>query len=198
MSNYTRNHYVPQWYQRRFFPNGTEEKKFYYLDLNPDAIKAPSLRRQAPRRRNLLRWGTKRCFCIDNLYSTEFGNWRSTEIEEKFFGAIDLAGPDACEYFASFNHPSADGDAFKSLLRYLSIQKLRTPKGLAWLKRQANLQDKNAVLYKLQQIQEIYCALWAECVWSIADASQSSTKFIISDHPVTVYNKKWFIRIKRA
>lgn len=40
------------------------------------------------------------------------------------------------------------------------------------------------------------CALWSECVWSITDASQSETKFIVSDHPVTVYNQACFPRSK--
>lgn len=41
----------------------------------------------------------------------------------------------------------------------------------------------------MQEIQNLYCAIWAECVWQIADASTSPTKFILSDHPVTVYNR---------
>ncbi len=44
-------------------------------------------------------------------------------------------------------------------------------------------------LIELQRMQDLYCATWTECVWQIADASQSQTKFIISDHPVTVYNR---------
>src|SRR5207248_43977 len=39
------------------------------------------------------------------------------------------------------------------------------------------------------RLQQVYAALWTECVWSIADATQSATKFIVSDHPVTVYNR---------
>jgi hypothetical protein len=38
----------------------------------------------------------------------------------------------------------------------------------------------------------MFCALWTECIWSIADASNSETKFILSDHPVTVYNGECF------
>jgi hypothetical protein len=44
----------------------------------------------------------------------------------------------------------------------------------------------------LQEIQNVYCATWTECVWLIADATKSDTKFIISDHPVTVYNRACF------
>jgi hypothetical protein len=41
----------------------------------------------------------------------------------------------------------------------------------------------------LQRMQSIFCATWTECVWQIADASNSPTKFIVSDHPVTIYNR---------
>lgn len=40
------------------------------------------------------------------------------------------------------------------------------------------------------QLRQFHCAIWTECIWLIADASQSETKFIISDHPVTVYNRR--------
>ena len=38
----------------------------------------------------------------------------------------------------------------------------------------------------------MHCALWSECVWCIVDASKANTKFILSDNPVTVYNKGCF------
>jgi hypothetical protein len=44
----------------------------------------------------------------------------------------------------------------------------------------------------MQRIQNIFGAIWAECIWQIADASKSPTKFIISDHPVVVYNRECF------
>ncbi|MDX0414788.1 hypothetical protein GHK39_03800 [Sinorhizobium medicae] len=46
----------------------------------------------------------------------------------------------------------------------------------------------------LQRMRNIYCAIWTECVWQIADATDSPTKFIISDLPVTVYNRECFPR----
>jgi hypothetical protein len=53
----------------------------------------------------------------------------------------------------------------------------------------AESSDKNVNLLLLQKVQDIYCAIWTECVWTIASAERSATKFIISDHPVTVYNR---------
>jgi hypothetical protein len=189
MPSYKRNHYVPEWYQKRFLPYGLKEKKFYYLDLNPEKIFSDG---HAYKRKAILRWGPRRCFYESDLYTTKFGGWESTEIEEKFFGKIDSSGRTAVEYFTSFQHPSADGNAFNAMVLYMSIQKLRTPKGLDYLGDIAKLNDKNLALFEMQRLQQMFCALWTECIWSIADASNSETKFIVSDHPVTVYNKECF------
>lgn len=189
MSDYRRNHYVPEWYQYRFLPKDLPEKKFFYLDLKPEVVNAGGRKYQ---RKAILRWGPRKCFCERDLYTTKFGNWESTEIEEKFFGKIDSSGGKAVEYFATFTHPSTDTESFHNLLLYMSIQKLRTPKGLAYLADLVNLRDKNRVLFKMQHLQQLFCAAWTECIWIIVDASESETKFIISDHPVAVYNRGCF------
>src|SRR5438132_14184404 len=75
------------------------------------------------------------------------------------------------------------------LMQYMSTQKLRTPKGLDWLAMRAGVDNRVDVLSSLATLRSLYGAIWTECVWQIADAVQSETKFMISDHPVTVYNK---------
>ena len=189
MTDYRRNHFVPGWFQDRFLPDELREKKFYYLDLKPETVVSDGHRYK---RNELLRWGPDNCFCERDLYTTKFGGWESTEIEQKFFGKVDLFGRYGVEYFSSFQHPSVDPKALHVLLPYMSVQKLRTPKGLAYLARLVRLSDKNHVLFKLQELQQLFCALWTECIWSIADASESDTKFLLSDHPVTVYNQGCF------
>ena len=72
----------------------------------------------------------------------------------------------------------------------MSTQKLRTPKGLGWLSKRAGTTDRNKILSFMIKLRQLNCAIWTECIWLIADASQSNTKFIISDHPVTVYNRR--------
>jgi len=185
-SNYKRNHYVPKWYQYRFLPKELSEQKFYYLDLKPEIVTVNNRRYT---RNDLLRWGPPNCFYEKDLYTTKFLDWESTEIEEKFFGKIDSFGRAAIDYFTTFQHPSANGKALRNLLLYMSTQKLRTPKGLAYLSDVVKISDKNLVLIKMQQLRQIFCALWTECIWSIVDATDSETKFILSDHPVTVYNR---------
>jgi hypothetical protein len=178
---------VPEWYQKRFLPKG--QHHFYYLDLKPETIVSNGHRYQ---RKSLLRWGPDKCFYEPDLYTTRFGNWESTEIEQKFFGKIDESGRDAVEYFSTYNHDSINEEALHAILPYMTVQKLRTLKGLKHLTLSARMNDKNQVLFKMQEIQQIFCALWTECIWSIADASESPTKFLVTDHPVTVYNKACF------
>ena len=189
MPQYVRNHYVPQWFQYRFLPSDRTEKKFYYLDLKPETRTSNG---HTYSRKALMRWGPPRCFFNDDLYTTQFGDWKSTEIEERFFGPVDEKGKSAVEYFSTFEHPNANGDELEAMLRYLSIQKLRTPKGLANFAAITRSSNKNEVLIQMQRLKDIFCALWTECVWSIADASDSETKFILSDHPITVYNRGCF------
>ena len=141
-----------------------------------------------------MRWGPAKCFCKDDLYKLSFGNLKPTSIEEKLFGHIDFRGKTAVEYFSHFEHPSANRGMFMAMLHFMSTQKLRTPKGLnnidTWSEgRKLNEEMK---LQFMVMFQRLFVTNWTECVWSIADASQSSTKFIISDHPVTLYNKGCF------
>lgn len=37
-SEYTNNHYVPDWYQRRFIPPGQRDQELYYLNLQPETV----------------------------------------------------------------------------------------------------------------------------------------------------------------
>ena len=189
MSVYRNNHYVPVWYQERFIQTNSREQKFYFLDLKPEVIDAG---KKQYKRNELLRWGPRRCFCEQDLYTTKYGEWLSTDIEKHFFGPIDAYARPALDYFANFEHPDASGDMFERLMVYMSLQKLRTPKGMVHLSRLIKNNDKNLVLRALQQLQQLFCAIWTECVWSIADATDSDTKFLLSDHPVTVYNQGCF------
>jgi hypothetical protein len=187
---YRRNHYVPEWYQKRFFPPRVRERKFYYLDLTPERLTSNG---HSYTRNAILRWGPDRCFCQDDLYTTS--RWLTgnpTEMEERFFGTIDSMGKQAVEYFGDFKHPDYDHDAFQPLLQYLTVQKLRTPKGLDYLAAVAQTNQQDRVLLTLAQLQTVYCAIWTECVWCVLDASQSPIKLLLSDHPVTVYNADCF------
>lgn len=187
-TEYKNNHYVPVWYQKRFLLPGQRDKELFYLNLRPEVIVDSKGR---PHTMNpIRRLGPKHCFVEENLYTARFGSDESTRIERMFFGAIDADGREAVEYFSNFTHPSAKGEFLKNMLLYMSTQKLRTPKGLGWLANTLGTTDRESTLHFMLELQQLHCAVWTECVWLIADASESKTKFIISDHPITVYNRR--------
>lgn len=189
MKDFRNNHYVPEWYQRRFIPPTAKQHRYFYLDTRPDRV----TREGTTFTHNAIkRWGPSRCFFQTDLYTTRFGSWINTDIEKLFFGRVDADGCGAVEYWATFQHPSVKHEAFHHFIRYLSLQKLRTPKGLLQLSELVKVRDKNTLLIGLQKLCDLYAAVWAESVWCILDASQSPTKFIISDHPVTTYNCECF------
>ena len=178
------NHYVPEWYQREFFLPG--QSKYHYLDLDPERLTENG---HTHLRRALRTLGPGNCFAQDDLYTVNWGATPNVDIEKFFFGKLDNDAPAAVKFFANYKPGNVDSKAFQTLIQYMSVQKLRTPKGLAWLGLFSRSNNRNLDLILLQQVENVFCAIWTECVWQIADAHQSPTKFIVSDHPVTVYNR---------
>lgn len=184
---YKNHHYVPQWYQKRFLEPSASQNVLHYLNLRPRVLRdAHGRQRELPSRR---RRPLGKCFVEEDLYTLRLGRAKSTLIEQLLFGEIDRRGSAAVDYWSSFAHPSVDQAAFRWLLHYMSAQKLRTPKGLDWLSQTLGTREANRVLKAMIELRTLYTAIWAECVWQIADASESDTKFIVTDHPVTVYNR---------
>ena len=187
-ADYRKNHYVPVWYQKRFIPAAQKKRELFYLDLHP----TNGYRDAAGRfhlESGLHHWGPRSCFCEQDLYTTLLQSEPSTEIERVLFGPIDSEGRTAMEAFGNFSYQADALRSFDALLNYLSAQKFRTPKGLSWLEGQVGPQHRDELLNLMVRLRNMYHAIWAECVWLIADASKSNTKFIVSDHPVTVYNR---------
>ncbi len=184
---YRRNHYVPEWYQRRFLALGQHE--LHYLDLKPEPFTINGRTIMPP---SYWTRGVRGCFVQDDLYTTDFGGIKNTEIEQFFFGGIDNDAPRAFDFWYGYDHTSIDSAAFETFLTAMSLQRLRTPRGLAWLRRALGNTPRSRTLIELQRLQRLFCATWSDAVWQIADASASSTKFIISDNPVTFYNRDCF------
>ena len=187
---YNQNHYVPIWYQNRFLELSAPERKYYYLDLQPEQVLHGDGIRRA--RKAIRRLGPSSCFFEEDLYTTKFGAEFSTEIEQKFFGPIDMSGGISLDFIEKFDLQTIDRNAFNNFVEIMSLQRLRTPRGLKWLESTHRIQDRNVTLMHLQSIWQMHCAIWSEAVWCILDASQSQTKFIVSDNPVTYYNSGCF------
>lgn len=187
-NEFRNNHYVPEWYQRRFMLLG--DTQLHYLYLKPDTF--VDARGVSHIDKALKLRGPGVCFMERDLYTRRFQGITSTEIEKRFFGEIDSKGKKAIEYFNDFTYPIVNPweRSLEDLVLYMSTQKLRTPKGLEWLSTKTQTTNKDWNLMQMMRLRGLHAAIWMECVWLIADATQSSTKFIISDHPVTVYNRR--------
>ena len=123
------NHYVPQWYQRGFLI--TPSNQLHYLDLNPDKNHLSDGRIINVNEYRLL--PPSKCFFQRDLYTTFFGQHINDEVERKLFGKIDTSGAKAIRAFMS-NDVSEWHRNFLNLFPYLDAQKIRTPKGLDWIK----------------------------------------------------------------
>ena len=178
------NHYVPIWYQKRFLSSKTSS--FYYLNLYPDEIKLPNGK---IKHKKQICWpfAPKKCFYQTDLYTTSFLGVLNDEIERYLFGKIDNDGSIAIKALVD-NDYSLLHKYFLKIFEYLDIQKIRTPKGLSWLSLKYPRITYNELLIEMQKIRQLHCTIWAEAVKEIVSAKKSEVKFIISDHPVTIYN----------
>ncbi|MDE1570329.1 DUF4238 domain-containing protein [Aquabacter sp. P-9] len=184
MSKTRQNHYVPQWYQEGFFEPGRSSLAF--VDMTPE-------RKILPDGRVITQNGawndtpTSKAFVQKDLYSTFFGASVNDEIERRLFGDIDGRGSQAVRAFCGTDVREWHKH-FQTFFEYLDIQKIRTPKGLDWLKAQYPKLSQNELMYEMQGIRMMHCTIWVGGVREIVSAESSDVKFIFSDHPVTIYN----------
>lgn len=183
MTKTRNNHYVPQWYQEGFFEPG--RNNYSYLDLAPRNHTLSDGRVVTEKSKFVA--PTSRAFCQRDLYSTFFGTAVNDEVERKLFGDIDTRGAQAVRAF--WGEDASDWHRhFTTFFEYLDIQKIRTPKGLDWLSAQYPRLTQNDLMIEMQGIRMMHCTIWTEGVREIVSAQDSDVKFIVSDHPVTIYN----------
>jgi hypothetical protein len=179
------NHYVPKWYQRGFLDTG--QSQLFHLNLDPDRKMLPD-GRQVPRKA-LHEWGPVNCFVEHDLYTTKFGATINDDIEKRLFGALDDKGAKAVQAFV-LGDPQDMHDSFQDFFTYMAAQKLRTPKGLDWIRSCYGPLDQIDLMVEMQALRTMHCTMWAEGVREIVSAAHSDVKFIVTDHPVTVYNSQ--------
>jgi len=177
------NHYVPIWYQKGFIVG--PKTSLYFLDLDPPKTELPDGRVIAGRA--VSPRAPKSCFWSEDLYTTKFGSTLNDEVERYLFGAIDNYGASAVRAFAS-NDLATIHKLFQRFFEYLDAQKLRTPKGLDWIRSKYPNLTQLGLMLEMQGLRQMHCTMWYESVREIVSAEQSDVKFIVTDHPVTVYN----------
>lgn len=161
------HHYVPRWYQKQFLAPGQD--KLWYLDLKPEKVVID--RQRSYTRQALRRMYPAECFWLKDLYILRLGKSVTDVIEKIFFETVDEHGHKSVQFFAT---PAIDraglNPAYNGLLGFIAAQKLRTPRGLDWLRRQAGVPDQNRVLMVMWEMFKAYNAMWMEGTWEIVSA----------------------------
>ena len=157
MSITRNNHYVAQWYQEGFFEGS--RTTLAYLDMTPRQRTLSDGRVIVER--SLFDAPTSRAFRQMDLYSTFFGTSINDEIERRLFGDIDAKGSNAVRAYAGTNVGEWMRH-FQILFEYIDIQKIRTPKGLDWLRAQYPSLTQNELMFEMQGIRMMHCTIWTE------------------------------------
>lgn len=178
-----RNHYVPVWYQKEF--GNTDPSRLYCLDLSPDESPAPGGGARGSRK--LDKGSPKKFFWFKDLYTTLLFGVPKDEIERFLFGTIDNDGAVSVRAVAS-GDPRAVHDCFQAFFSYIDAQKIRTPKGLDWIRARYGKLNQHELMDEMQALRQMHCTMWLEAVREVVSAEDSDVKFIVSDHPVTIYN----------
>lgn len=179
------NHYVPQWYQRGFLPQG--QAMLYVLDIAPESKTYPDGRKITESRPRQV--SPSRAFCEQDLYTKRLGDVINDDIEKFLFGVIDKRGAVAVRALIDNDLARLHG-YFGSLFDYLDTQKLRTPKGLDWIRARYRDMTRIDLMVEMQGLRDMHCKMWSESVREVVSAAKSSVKFLVSDHPVTIYHRE--------
>lgn len=176
------NHYVPIKYQKRFLLPG--QKTLHCIDLKPYKDLPNGRRVKLTEKYNK---GPGSYFHKKNLYTTNFFGMRNEDIETLLFGKMDNNISAAIDGLVA-NDPNILHKYFQDIFVYIDAQKLRTIKGLDWIRSNYFQLTKDELLLEMQFLRTMHCTMWIEGVMEIVSAEESDIKFIISDHPVTIYN----------
>ena len=184
MQQTRRNHYVPVWHQRGFMAD--DKDQLWLLKTIPEIVtNSQGKEIQIPQKARPKY--PKQCFFEMDLYTTFFGDYINDDIETQLFKKLDDKGAEAIRAFSE-RDPNEWVPHFEALFEYLDSQKIRTPKGLEWIKTYYPELGQIDLMMEMQQTRIKNCVFWAEGVREIVSAVKSEVKFIVSDHPLTVYN----------
>ncbi len=182
MQTVRNNHYVPEWYQTGFW---NSQSKLIYLDLEPDKIELSDGRIFTKKDKKYLH--PPSCFCVKDLYTIFFGKSINDDIEKMLFGEIDRVGAKAVRAFINLDTHQWHLN-FKNFYEFIDAQKFRTPKGLDWIKSKYLNLNQEQLMVEMKSLHGLNIAIWAESVREIVSAKNSNIKFILTDHPVRIYN----------
>lgn len=187
MSESKNHHYVPVWYQKHFLHDGMRElyvlNKKPWFDLPDRRITTRQIELRSPRV----------TFCEDRLYSVENTGLPNDIFETEFYGPVDRTGAAAVRAIAALAHKEfINGKTYTEFFEFLSAQSLRTPRALAWLASKTQARTKRQLLEAVSEFRNLRCAMWVEGTQEVLVAPNDEAGFVLSDNPVTTYNKASF------
>lgn len=183
-----RHHYVPKWYQHRFLDAG--QTAFKILDLKPEVFRDKSGKVRG-HGRSILDKGPDAHFWEPDLYTVRFLGQENDDIERLLFGAIDKSGQTAIDAWLAEDYNTVH-DTYIHMYEFMDALRLRTPKGLRFLQSLSAKRDQLSLMMAMQHFRRMHCIMWAEGTLEIVNATESPTKFIFTDHPVTLFNSHVF------
>ncbi|AZD73468.1 DUF4238 domain-containing protein [Pseudomonas chlororaphis] len=189
-----RHHYVPQWYQKRFLIPGTSS--FKVLDLKPEVYRDEAGRVRGVAR-SILDKGPDAWFFESELYTVRAFGIANNDIETMLFGVIDKSGKEAVEALVSEDWNKMH-KTYSIFFEYMDAQRLRTPKGLAFLALVAQARTQYELMMQMQALRRMHCTMWGEGIIEIFSSEQTGVSFIFSDHPVTFFNRFVFPQDRRV
>ena len=77
-------------------------------------------------------------------------------------------------------------------MAFMDAQRFRTPRGLEFFAKATKVDNRNALLLAMDAIFQQNATMWTEGIRNIVKATNSPTKFLLTDNPVTFYNEKAF------
>lgn len=183
-----RHHYVPIWYQKGFLAPG--QTSFKILDMRPNVFKDTSgtVRGQG---RSILCKGADAHFWEPDLYTIRWLGRTDDVIERMLFGAIDTQGKLAIDAWLAEDY-NAVHHSYWQVYEFMDALRLRTPKGLRFVKALTRKQAQLDLMVAMQALRRMHCVMWAEGCLEIARAPEGSSGFIFSDHPVVLFNRHVF------
>lgn len=210
-SNVSKNHhYVPQWYQKLFLPQGCGE--FFVLDKHPNLWVTDKLgkRRRIKSPKSEFRSGTNALFSQENFHSVKLPGHPPDIVETHLFGPLDNMGskaikgllewPETRHFGTRFqvweSYPYKPDEVILGALDFIDIQRSRTRKGLCQIEEKYKpilpSIDNTKLMALLERHRRINCTVWSECIWEIFRSEPGAPPFILSETPINIYNSKCF------
>lgn len=67
---------------------------------------------------------------------------------------------------------------YTQLFEFLDALRLRTPKGLRFLRATLQTRNQEELMIRMQEVRRMHCVMWMEGSIEVFEAVQSATKFI--------------------